>query len=193
MDKLEKLFENAGLITTADAPKTGIKKYQFYQYVEENNLERVGHGVYAKKDEWIDELYILHKRCPAAVFSHDEALYYYDLIDREPDKHTLTTYTGYNTRRLVESDCKVYTVKKDLLNLGKKMVTDNYGNDIPIYDLDRTICDMVRSRRNFEIQDFNAALKTYARRKDKDLNCLMFYAKLFHVDKIIRTYMEVLL
>ena len=61
------------------------------------------------------------------------------------------------------------------------------------YDLERTICDLVRSRRNFEIQDFNMAIKTYLQRNDKDLNRLMVYAKAFRIEKIIRQYMEVLL
>ena len=87
----------------------------------------------------------------------------------------------------------MYTVKKDLLDVGKVIVKDNYGNDIPVYDVERTVCDIVRSRRNIEIQEFNTALKTYVQRKDKDLNKLMSYAQLFHVDKIIRQYMEVLL
>ena len=175
------------------ALKKIFEKDAFYQYVKENNLERIGHGIYIREDAWPDELFVLHKRCPAAVFSHEEALYYHNLTDREPIQHTLTIYTGYNTKRLVDSGCKVYTVKKDLLDVGKVMVKDTYENEIPVYDVERTICDIVRSRRNIEIQEFNTALKTYAQRKDKDLNKLMSYAQLFHVDKIIRQYMEVLL
>lgn len=44
-----------------------------------------------------------------------------------------------------------------------------------------------------EVQDFNATLKTYISRTDKNLNRLMEYAKLFRVDNIVRSYMEVLL
>ena len=44
-----------------------------------------------------------------------------------------------------------------------------------------------------EVQDFNATLKTDISRKDKNLNRLMEYAKLFRVDNIVRSYMEVLL
>ena len=80
-----------------------------------------------------------------------------------------------------------------LLDVGKRTVKSNQGNEIPMYDLERTICDLVRSRSSIEIQDFNAVLKAYVGRKDKDLNKLMKYAKLFRVDKIIRNYMEVLL
>ena len=62
-----------------------------------------------------------------------------------------------------------------------------------MYDLERTICDLVRNRSKFEIQDYQTALKSYVAKKDKDLNRLMKYAKLFRVDGIIREYMEVML
>ena len=65
---------------------------------------------YAAKDTWIDELEMLHRRCPMGVFSHDEAFYYYGLTDREPLVHTLTIYSGYNVHRLKEDGYKVYTV-----------------------------------------------------------------------------------
>lgn len=37
------------------------------------------------------------------------------------------------------------------------------------------------------------ALKQYAKRKDKNLGLLMKYAAMFHVEKILRPYLEVLL
>ena len=64
---------------------------------------------------------------------------------------------------------------------------------IPIYDLERTICDLVRNRSSFEIQDFQTAIKNYTRRTDRDLNRLMSYAPIFRVEKLIRQYIEVLL
>lgn len=62
-----------------------------------------------------------------------------------------------------------------------------------MYDLERMVCDLVRSRRNIEIQNFNMAIKSYLQRNDKDLNRLMRYAKAFRIEKIIRQYIEVLL
>ena len=105
-----------------------------------------------------------------------------------------TIYSGYNAHRLTaDGSCKVYTVKKELLDVGKIIVKDNDGNMIPMYDLERTICDLIRSRSSIEAQDFSSVLKTYVSRKDKDLNRLMEYAKLFRVDNVIRRYMGVLL
>lgn len=108
--------------------------------------------------------------------------------------HTLTIYSGYNVHRLVaDGKCKVYRVKKELLEIGKTFVQDYCGNEIPMYDLERTICDLFRSRNSIEIQEFNAVLKAYLARKDKDLNKLMEYSKLFHIKNIIQKYMQVLL
>jgi predicted transcriptional regulator of viral defense system len=188
------LLKKYTYITPMDAEAHGISKADFYKYVRENGLEKVEHGIYAMPDEWIDELYIIHKRCPQAVFSHDEAFYYHGLTDREPITHTITLYSGYNFHRLKKDGrCKVYTVKKELVALGKTTVTDSCGNEIPMYDLERTVCDLIRSRNSIEIQDFNAVLKSYVSRRDKDLNRLMEYAAQFKIQNVLRKYMEVLL
>ena len=121
------------------------------------------------------------------------ALCHYGLIDREPSCHTITVYSGYNTSRLTKAGYKTYYVKKELLELGKTEVISNCGNAIPMYDLERTMVDLIRNRSQFEVQDFNAALKSYASRKDKDLNKLSLYAEKFRVGKVLRTYMWVLL
>ncbi|MEE3420096.1 MAG: abortive phage infection protein [Lachnospiraceae bacterium] len=192
-DKIKSIENKNAILTTENITAQGISKADFYKYVKEYGYEKIAHGVYARPDILIDESYLLHMRCPRAVFSHDEALYYHRLVDREPMQQTITIYTGYNTKRLTESGVKAFTVKKELLEIGKIEVKNSYGNRIPMYDLERTICDLMRSRSQFEIQDFQTALKTYIRRTDKDLNRLMRYAELFHVNNILRKYMEVLL
>ena len=73
------------------------------------------------------------------------------------------------------------------------MVKDNYGNQVPMYNLERTIIDLFRSRNSIEINEFVTVLKSYARRRDKNMHFLMEYAELFNVENIVRQYMEVLL
>ena len=181
-------------ITPKLAQESGVSKHQFYKYVKENELEQICRGVYAAKDNWVDELYILHNRYPSAVFSHDEAFYYHGLTDREPLVHTLTMYSGFNAHPLVgDGGNKVYYVKRELLDIGKTIVADNYGNEIPVYDMERTICDLIRNRNMIEQQEFNTVLKSYVSRKDKNINRLMEYADLFKLKNVVRKYMEVLL
>jgi len=193
MENVKKYVDSSGLLLSSVAMQAGIPKTQYYDFIRRNGYEQVSHGVYASAECWEDELYILSLRCSSAVFSHDEALYYHGLIDREPIQKTITLYTGYGTGRLMADGVKVYTVKKELLAVGKITVQTSFGHNIPMYDLERTICDLVRSRNRFELQDYQTALKSYVVRRDKNLNCLMEYAKQFHVDRQLREYMEVLL
>lgn len=189
----EEIVDDSGILLTKNAIEAGISKHALYNFIRDNGFEKAAHGVYASPETWEDENYILSLRCPQGVLSHDEALYYHGLTDREPLQKTITIYTGYGTSRMVADGIKVFTVKKELLDIGKEIVKTSYGHDIPLYNRERTICDLIRSRNRFEIQDFQTALKTYIMGKNKNLNRLMEYAKLFHVDKKIRKYMEVLL
>lgn len=189
----EEIVDDSGILLTKNAIEAGISKHALYNFIRDNGFEKAAHGVYASPETWEDENYILSLRCPQGVLSHDEALYYHGLTDREPLQKTITIYTGYGTSRMVADGIKVFTVKKELLDIGKEIVKTSYGHDIPLYNRERTICDLIRSRNRFEIQDFQTALKTYIMEKNKNLNRLMEYAKLFHVDKKIREYMEVLL
>ena len=189
----EEIVDDSGILLTKNAIEAGISKHALYNFIRNNGFEKAAHGVYASPETWEDENYILSLRCPQGVLSHDEALYYHGLTDREPLQKTITIYTGYGTSRMVADGIKVFTVKKELLDIGKEIVKTSYSHDIPLYNRERTICDLIRSRNRFEIQDFQTALKTYIMGKNKNLNRLMEYAKLFHVDKKIREYMEVLL
>lgn len=193
MKQTSDFIDTSGMLLTKNAIQGDIKKDEFYRFIAANHFEKAAHGIYLSPEAWEDESFVLHQRCPQAVFSHDEALFYHGLTDREPMQQTLTIYSGYNTQKLKESGIKVFTIKKELLNVGKIEVENSYGHKIPVYDLERTICDLMRSRRYFEIQDFQTAIKTYVKRQDKDLNKLMTYAPLFRIEKRIRQYMEVLL
>lgn len=193
MNNVKDFMDKSGLLITKNAIKNGIKKDTFYNFIKKNHFEKIAQGIYASSETWVDEAFILNQQCPQAIFSHDEALFYHELIDREPLQQTVTIYSGYNTHRLSASGVKVFTVKKELLTIGKITYQNSFGHTIPVYDLERTICDLIRNRNSFEIQDFQSALKNYIARTDKNLNTLMEYAKLFRVDNIIRKYMEVLL
>ena len=74
--------------------------------------------------------------------------------------HTLTVYSGYNAHRITaDGRCKVYTIKKELLDIGKIIVQDNCGNDIPMYDLERTVCDLMRSRNSMRCRNSILSLR----------------------------------
>ena len=182
-----------GVLKTADAVAAGISKKSLSSFIKNRGFEKVSHGIYTDPDEWTDSMFLLQLRCPKTVFSHDTALFLLNLTDREPLSYTVTAKTGYNPSHLTASGIKVYTIKKELFEVGLTNLLTPFGNPVSVYNMERTICDIIRSRSTIEAQLLQDAMKQYVRRRDKNLHQLMEYAKLFHVDRIIRQYMEVLL
>ena len=68
-----------------------------------------------------------------------------------------------------------------------------HGNEIKATNLERTICDVLRRRNQIDIQFVNGALKKYVIRKDRNIALLYDYARQFRIQRIVRTYSEVLL
>ena len=58
MMNMNNLAQTHEILTPQLATKVGLTKFEFYKYVKANEYEQVGHGVYAAKDTWIDELEI---------------------------------------------------------------------------------------------------------------------------------------
>ena len=65
-------------------------------------------------------------------------------------------------------------------------------NEFRIYDMEKTVVDIVFYRREVGIEETREVLVTYLQKKERDLNRLMQYAKLMKCDKIMRQYLEVL-
>ncbi len=187
------ITENDGLVLTRDVDKAGIPRQYLVVFVKSKKLERVAQGVYLSPEAFDDDMYSLQARSSRAVFSHETALFLHDLTDRDPIQLSVTVPTGYNGTNLRESGIKVYSVKKDLHSIGLIESKTQHGRHIKTYDLERTICDIVRSRSQIDVGIFTEALKRYTRRSDKSISTLMKYGDLFGITKMLRHYLEVLL
>ena len=173
-----------------DAP---FSNSSIYYYIQKYHMKKVGPGIYIMPDCLEDKAYTLLLRCPQAVISHDDALYHYGLVDKVPLVHSFTIYNGYNTFMLRRAGYRAHYVKKELLDMGKVIVENHFGHRIPMYDLDRTICDMIRLRYRYQFDDYYTILEAYMDRTDKNLDNLLDYAKAFRVEHIVSKYMELLL
>ena len=96
-------------------------------------------------------------------------------------------------RSLSEKGVRLYYVKQDWYLLGVCDVTTSSGQRVTSYDMERTILDIIRKRKEMDIAVFNYALRTYVNLKKKDYNKLMEYAKELHMENRLRAVMGVLL
>lgn len=187
------LKQNGGIVTTAQANEAGVSNERLRLLVHSGDLERVTTGIYVLPDEFTDKMYIVQLRRPKIIYSHETALFLHELTDRDPINYMVTVPTGYNPTRLREDGFTVFTIKRELHEIGVTKLTTMFGNSVTVYDMERTICDCLRSRNNLDIAIVTDAIKRYAKRKDKNLNKLMQMAETFKVTKLLRGYMEVLL
>ncbi|MDO9629094.1 MAG: type IV toxin-antitoxin system AbiEi family antitoxin domain-containing protein [Acholeplasmataceae bacterium] len=192
--KLEELIEKQnGYITTQDAIYEGIHREYLTMFVEEEKLIRTSPGVYQSPDAWEDKLYAYQQKKKHMIYSHDTALFLHGLSDRDPIHYSVTLPTGYNTSQIKQIELITYTIKPSLFDLGKMTMKSPCGNDIAVYDKERTICDIIRSRSRIDKQILNDGLKRYFKDTSKNLNNLLIYAKKIGVDNVLRNYMEILL
>ena len=187
------LQDNRGFIKTSDAVGAGVSRAYFGEYVRKRGLERVAQGLYMSMDAWEDGMFVIQVRYPEAVFSHETALYLLNLAEREPTHYAVTLKSGTNSVGLVKDGVKVYKIKAELFQEGLIEMQSSSGHSLRTYNPERTICDLIRSRRNVEIQELQSAIKEFVRMNGKNIPLLMRFAKAFSVEKIVRRYLEVLL
>ena len=65
-----------------------------------------------------------------------------------------------------------------------------FGYTVRVYDLERTICDLFRSRSTVDPQDLQSAFQNYMRSAHTDLVKLMNYAREFRLVNVMRPYLE---
>ena len=184
---------HGGIIETKIAAEHGISKAMLYKLCKEEKLHRIVKGQYILPDDMQDELLSISMRSTNIIFSHETALFLHGISDRIPFEHTVTAPSGCIPSASIKSECKVYYIKTELFDLGKTSIKTPAGNNVSVYDLERTICDCIRSRNKMGTETFLTALKLYAADPKKDLNKLYTYARKMRVSNVLRQYLEVLL
>ena len=194
LERLMKLVsENNGHITTKQVVENNINKMALKRLCDDKKLERVSTGYYCLPVTFIDEYYKVLSKCKSAVFSFTTALYLHDLTDRTPIYFDITVQKGYGGNLQNIDNIYLHYVDKEILNLGMIEIKSPFGMNIKCYDVERTICDLIKDKNNMDKEIYSKALKEYAKRKDKDLLKLAKYAKKLNIEKELVDVMEVLL
>ena len=154
-----------GTLLSLDLDKNKIPRTYLSMMVAEGKIERIGRGIYVLPDLLEDEMFILQKKYPNLIYSHETALFLHELSDRTPFEYSITVPSGYKVVNSISESSKTYYIKKDLHKMGMVEGKTSLGNTINIYNVERTICDILRSRNRVDIQIFSDALKGVAKKK----------------------------
>lgn len=194
MANLVEIARNAnGYVSSAQVTAAGIPRRLLAAAVARGELIQIDRGLYALPDTWEDPLFIAQHRFSKGTFSDETALYLHGATDRAPFALTMTFPRSYNAKAAREADIICRTCADDVINLGACRMTTQYGNAVRAYDVERTLCDIVRGQRVIDSQVVAPAMRKYAASKDRDPVKLLGYARKLGVEAKIRNYLEVLL
>ena len=190
-NKILNLFKN-GYLTTKDVTENNIPRTYLTKLIKENKIERVSRGVYIKKNVLVDEFVVLQSKSKYAIYSNATALYLHGFSNRIPIKYDITIKSCYKGSLQKEKNVNLFYTKRELLDLGVINYKLDSGNIIKVYDLDKTICDIIKNKKKIDAEIFNKAIREYFYSKKKNTLKLYEYAKKMNIYNKVRDTFEVL-
>ncbi|MCM1424449.1 MAG: type IV toxin-antitoxin system AbiEi family antitoxin domain-containing protein [bacterium] len=185
--------ENNGTVTTAMVVAAGFSRGNIKYLVDKGMIEKSARGVYILPEVWSDEIFNLQNRFKRGIYSHETALFLWDLTDRTPNKYYMTFPMNYNLTKPKEENIRCIQCKREFYDLGIAEASTPGGNVVKVYSAERTLCDILRPHSHMDIQVVSEAFKHYAAKSNKNIPILAEYAKILKVEKKLRSYLEVLL
>lgn len=190
-NEILKLFNN-GYLTTKDVIEHNIPRIYLSRLIDEHVIERVSRGIYIKSNDIPDNMVVLQNKSKNAIYSHMTTLYLYGLSNRIPIKYDITVNQGYNGTLQRDNNVNLFYIKRDLLNLGLTTYILDSGYEIKVYDLERTICDIIKNKNRLDQEVVNKAIREYFYSNNKNVLKLYEYAKKLKIYDKVRNTFEVL-
>ena len=193
INKILKIMKkNNEIITPAQLEAKGISRVYLSRMEEEGIIERIDRGIYVTKDFKYDEYYLFQFKYPKAIFSYNTALYFYEMTERTPIKMDVTVYREYNPHRFKDL-VNVYKISKELYNLGVTEKKSPQGMKVKTYNLERTVCDIIKNKDSIDIEIRNKAIKKAIKSKEFNASKMFEYAKKMNIYDKVKNYMEAII
>lgn len=190
---LKKLVDdNDGIISTKMVTELGIPRTYLSELIKKGMLERYKRGIYISTQSNDDKMYCFQMRFSQAIFSHESALFLHQYIEKMPEQPIVTVKTGTNTKNLVNNGARVHSIRQDLYTLGETEIKTRYGRNVRTYNIERSICDIIRNRSRVDSEIIVSTVKKYNDSPEKDFSRLITYAQELKVAKILNNYLEFL-
>lgn len=173
---IEKLMQaNNGYVTSKIITDLGISRQYLTIMQNRKMIEKVGRGIYMSATSFEDNYYKLSIQFKEVVFSHMTALYFYGLSPQAPHtSYDITVHRKYNSKGIKKHN--IFYVNDDIYDIGLTEISTPNGNKVRAYDLERCICDIIRSIKRMDNEHVIYVIKEYLKRDDKDIKKLSRYA-----------------
>jgi predicted transcriptional regulator of viral defense system len=184
--------ENGGVISSKSVTQHGIARSSLTALVAEKRLLPVERGLYVTPSGYIDDYVLIQYKFPKGIFSHETALYLLGFSDRIPTKIQMTFPKGYNTKKAKNYGLQAIISNKVHLSSPQTILRSG-ETYVRVFDIERTLVDLLSKKYDADKEQVFPALKQYFRSSEKNITKLMTYSRIFHVEKTMQKYLEVLL
>ena len=186
---IEDFFRNqGGSIRTSQLRAAGFTHYQLNQLMQSWQVLKVRQGVYtwneSNQSEWVEVTRIV----PNGIFCLFSACQQYELTTFVSGQYHLAIPKKTNVTLPLYPPIKLYYWEHNAYQLGKTQRHHN-GVELPIYDLEKTVCDVLRQRNKLGMEMVREVLDTYLRRPDRNLARLVEYANQLGLSHYVSTYL----
>lgn len=197
MTNTEKILQlaknNNGIVTTQMASDADIARTFLKNLLESGKLEKIGRGIYALPEAWEDEFLNYQLQFKKGIYDKETALFLHGMTDKTPLFFSMNFPESYNVSRAKAIGIDASRSKLSYYNLGVETIKSPYAHDIMVYNQEKTLCDIVRTKSKVDIGIVSQAFKAYVGNSILNIPKLSEYAKLLKVEDKVRTYLEVLL
>ncbi|MBQ6133663.1 MAG: hypothetical protein IJI65_05895 [Lachnospiraceae bacterium] len=188
------IAENKKFITTAELKDMGYSYYRIGKLEEQGILSRVNRSTYEnltyKGDE--NDFFSAEAFVPYGVICLMSAARYYELTNFLPDAVDVAIERKKKVNTLPEwPEIRIFYFDASRMDLGVTEVRDG-DNCFHIFDIEKTVVDIIYYRNKIGIEETSEVLRNYLKRRDRQIDRLYAYAKRLRCEKIVRTYLEVL-
>jgi len=190
MEIIEELMKkNNGYITSKELDMFDIHRMYLSIMQEKGLIEKVASGIYIDTNKLEDNYYVFGLSMPNVIYSHMTALYFHGLSIKAPtDVYDITVKRSYNSIHLKKHN--VFYVDNDIYELGLTEIETSMGNKVKVYDVERCICDIIRSKNRLDLKNIKHCVREYIKREDKDLDKLSLYAEKLGIKEVVTNYIE---
>ena len=193
INKLKETFEqNNNILKTSKLNELGFDSRKINKLIEDDAIERIKYGYYILADSMPDEKVVISKLFPEAVIFLESALYYYGYTERVPNKWQIAVEKHSNPDKFNNGFMQIepFFIVEKFHDIGISEIKEN-NSKIKIYDLDKTICDVLRYEKKLDNEVFTNAIKKYINDENKNVNNLVKYSKKLNIYNKMQTYIGV--
>lgn len=182
-------------VTTSELKGMGYSYYKMGQLEKDGILRRVNRTTYENLSYNGDEndFFSAEAFVPKGVICLMSAARYYELTSFLPSAVEVAIERKKKVNTLPDwPEIKIYYFDRSRMEIGVTEIDEN-GNTFHVFDIEKTVVDIIYYRNKIGIEETSEVLRNYLNRQERDIDKLYHYAKLLRCEKIIRTYMEVLM